>query len=116
MKNPKEIHSDLIYFGLDGEDEEQRFIRELLEAFPEAVLSDAYEEYKGNRQEVAIDVTQLDAFNAWLIAFGWDGSSLYLQIKMRESSASILYVSRVLDKAKTLYPERFKTCDEKRDA
>lgn len=100
-----------MYFGYTWNSEsrknEQDFIKEVKEAFPNVVLKDAYNEIKGYRQEVWLEDNQEDEYMAYLIGNGWYNLSLTLQIDMM-SKEKHDKVMKWIDLAKKQFPENFK--------
>jgi hypothetical protein len=105
---------DLMYFGYSfGEDAPEAkknqadFIKEVKEKFPNVELRDAYDEIKGYRQEVHLDDSETENYNAFLLGKGWFEMSLTLQIDMMSGEKKD-DIMRWIDLAKVQYPESFK--------
>ena len=103
---------DLLYFGYEWDKDSQRFelefISEVKEKFPEVVLRDAYDSIKGYRQKLDLPKEKEDDYFSWLIAHGWSGMSLTMELKWRiEEQAQDC--KRWFEMAEELYPDKFKS-------
>jgi len=108
-------YQDLVYFGYDHSLEdgsearknEQEFINDLRERFPDASFKDAYDSIKGYRQEVYLPEGNSDSYYTWLIAFGWYEFSLTMGIMMRSPDRKD-DIEKYIKLAKVEYPQNFK--------
>lgn len=103
---------DVVYFGNEDDETSLKyqtdFIKEVKEKFPDVVLKDAYNEYKGYRQEVYLDDKEIDNYNAFLIGKAWYEMSLTMQIIMRTEDKRENFLHWI-ELAKSQYPESFKS-------
>lgn len=102
-------HMDLVYFGYTWEPEssklEKEFIEEIKTAFPEIRLENAYDSIKGYRQSVFIEESKTDDYLVYIMAHGWFGCSLTLQL-MQYNNATKL--KELFERVKSEYPECLK--------
>jgi hypothetical protein len=102
---------DLMYFGYDYENDSAKlqadFINEVKEVFPDVVLNNAYDQFKGYRQEVHLDDSKEDDYYSFLIGKGWFEMSLTMQLVMRTDERMEDF-KRWFKLAKKQYPEAFK--------
>ena len=102
---------ELMYFGYDGKELENKFILSIKKAFPNVSLQDAYDEIKGYRQEVAVPEGQYENLKLWLLANGWFVCSFTLQtMKMDDNQQNEL--KALIEKAIEKYPDKFKDTGE----
>jgi len=100
---------DLLYFGHDSQSNsrlEQSFIEEALDKFPNAKMNDAYDEVKGLRQGIEIEVEDPDEYYAWVLVRGWADESLNLSLIAMDDDQR--RIQRILALAKERYPAAFK--------
>jgi hypothetical protein len=71
---------DLVYFGYpyenDSKELERKFMEEIGSIFPECILNDAYDEFKGYRRVVIIPLELKDDYYTWIFESGWVRFSL----------------------------------------
>jgi hypothetical protein len=102
---------DLMYFGYGYDDDATKFqadfINEVKEVFPDVVLKNAYDQFKGYRQEVWLDESKKDDYYSFLIGKGWFKMSLTMQLVMRTDEKKEDF-KKWFKLAKKQYPEAFK--------
>jgi len=69
--------SDLLYFG-HKKDLQEKCKTEILNRFPNAIIEDACEEFKGYRITVEVETESEDEFKLFLLTNGWGETSFYL--------------------------------------
>ena len=100
---------DIMYFGYDDDSQELEieFISEVKDNFKDVVLKDAYDQIKGNRQEVHLSDETKEDYYVWLIAMGWFEMSLHLQLIMLSGDKKEEFL-KLIELAKERYPASFK--------
>jgi hypothetical protein len=100
---------DVMYFGDDSDsiELEVEFISEVKDKFKDVVLKDAYDQFKGNRQEVHLSEEDKEDYHIWLIAMGWFEMSLTLQLIMLDVDKREECL-KLIELAKENYPNSFK--------
>ena len=99
---------DVMYFG-DEEDSlevEETFIKKIKGRFGDGILRDAYDSFKGHRQEVYLPDETQDNYFSWIIAKGYYNLSWVLKLLQMDKSQQGEF-KRLVVLSQKQYPENF---------